>query len=574
MKVAPCCLSVLLILPQLAFAELRPEEVAVIAVRSSPQSVDIAEYYAKARGIPLAHICPIDVTAGKDLDRATWESSVRPAIRTWILGQRLESQLRCLVTVWDVPLKIARQTDKIESRRAFLETEKRLRRQAASEGLAGIDRILADSQPAASREVTEDADARKVAELFQAALQAIQKRMALADPNAIPAANLELVQSIGQLGGVAAGLQVLAGEFSATTSPDLELTKRLEFAKGRLLGLRDARTAVEQMPDSIERDEQLLTIVASAEGHIGVLRWIESQVEMLERNETYSSFDSELSLLFWLDYPLNRWQPNLLHYQFDNSPLRTRKPTLMVSRLEAPTVDHTRRLVDDAVATESAGLDGKIYLDARGIPGQSDPASRGSYGEYDQAIRDLASLLQKHTDRMVVLNDDKELFKEDQCRDAALYCGWYSLARYVDAFDFVRGAVGYHIASSEATTLRNPDSQVWCKRMLEDGICATLGPVHEPYLSAFPRPDEFFVVLLSGRYSLAECYYRTSPFNSWVMVLIGDPLYNPFRGKPCVRVEELPDRLKKVLESAPAESEPPQPDIDPGPKSPTVTNRQ
>ena len=84
------------------------------------------------------------------------------------------------------------------------------------------------------------------------------------------------------------------------------------------------------------------------------------------------------------------------------------------------------------------------------------------------------------------------------------------------------------MASAEATTLHNKDSQVWCKRMLEDGVCATIGPVFEPYLIAFPRPNEFFSFLMQGELSLVECYYRTKPFNSWMMTLIGDPLYRPF----------------------------------------------
>ena len=88
--------------------------------------------------------------------------------------------------------------------------------------------------------------------------------------------------------------------------------------------------------------------------------------------------------------------------------------------------------------------------------------------------------------------------------------------------------MAYHLASSEAATLRDPGSQVWCKRMLEEGVCATMGPVYEPYLSAFPRPNEFFAVLLQGDLTLVECYYRTKPFNSWMMTLIGDPLYRPF----------------------------------------------
>ncbi len=126
--------------------------------------------------------------------------------------------------------------------------------------------------------------------------------------------------------------------------------------------------------------------------------------------------------------------------------------------------------------------------------------------------------------------------------------------------------MGYHIASSEATTLRTASSQVWCKRLLEDGICATLGPVHEPYLTAFPRPDEFFVALLSGKYGLAECYYRTKPFNSWVMVLIGDPLYNPFRAKPGLDGEGLSSRLKTVIEAVDEESKPAPADVNARPQ--------
>jgi uncharacterized protein (TIGR03790 family) len=121
----------------------------------------------------------------------------------------------------------------------------------------------------------------------------------------------------------------------------------------------------------------------------------------------------------------------------------------------------------------------------------------------------------------------KALFQPGDCPRAALYCGWYSLAKYVDAFDFVPGAVGFHIASSEAVSLRQPDSGQWCPNLLKKGITATLGPVAEPYLAAFPQPDAFFSELFVGR-CLVEAFYRTKRFNSWQMVLIGDPLYTPF----------------------------------------------
>jgi hypothetical protein len=64
--------------------------------------------------------------------------------------------------------------------------------------------------------------------------------------------------------------------------------------------------------------------------------------------------------------------------------------------------------------------------------------------------------------------------------------------------------------------------------MLEKGIAATIGPVGEPYVQAFPVPEVFFGLLLEGKATLAECYASSSPFLSWRMVLIGDPLYKPF----------------------------------------------
>jgi len=217
---------------------------------------------------------------------------------------------------------------------------------------------------------------------------------------------------------------------------------------------------------------------------------------------------------------------------------------LMVARLEAPTLETTRRLIDDAIRVEKQGLEGKVYLDARGISYDGNKDQQGSYGQYDASIRDLADRLRTHTELDVVVDNKPALFQPGDCPDTAIYCGWYSLAKYVDAFDWNPGAVGYHIASAEATTLRKPGATVWCSAMLEDGVTVTLGPVFEPYLAAFPLPDDFFSLLMTGKHTLVETYYRTNPFNSWAMVLIGDPLYTPFAKKPAMDESALPERLR------------------------------
>ena len=97
--------------------------------------------------------------------------------------------------------------------------------------------------------------------------------------------------------------------------------------------------------------------------------------------------------------------------------------------------------------------------------------------------------------------------------------------------------------------LRDPDSREWCVKMLQNGVAATLGPVKEPFLQAFPLPQEFFPLLLTGECPLAECYWRTVPSTSWMMTLICDPLYNPYRADPALDVGALPRGL------APAKSD-------------------
>jgi uncharacterized protein (TIGR03790 family) len=179
-------------------------------------------------------------------------------------------------------------------------------------------------------------------------------------------------------------------------------------------------------------------------------------------------------------------------------------------------------------------------VDARGI--KYDLASPGDggwgYGGYDQSLRDMAELL-RGAGLDVTLDDKPELFAPGSCPDAALYCGWYSLAKYVDCCRFAPGAVAYHIASSEAASLRNPKATFWCPKLLEAGCVATLGPVAEPYTVGFPKPAEFFGFLVTGRHTLVECYWKTQLFTSWMTVLVGDPLYNPYGKTPKLDPEKV-----------------------------------
>jgi uncharacterized protein (TIGR03790 family) len=266
---------------------------------------------------------------------------------------------------------------------------------------------------------------------------------------------------------------------------------------------------------------------------------LQAKERRLAHAESQAAVDSELSLLWWDDYELVRWQDNLLNFQVAESARNAKPPILMVARLDGPTPERAKRLVDQAVEVEKTGLTGKVYVDARGIKydPKSDPGF--GYGGYDEALREMATLLEKEAKLPVILDDKPELFASGACPDCALYCGWYSLANYVDCCRFVPGAVAYHIASAEAVSVRDPKAKYWCKNLLEAGAIATLGPVAEPYTIGFPKPAEFFGLLVTGEFTLVECYYRTLYLNSWMTVLIGDPLYRPFAKEPRLRSDQV-----------------------------------
>jgi uncharacterized protein (TIGR03790 family) len=258
------------------------------------------------------------------------------------------------------------------------------------------------------------------------------------------------------------------------------------------------------------------------------LQQINKRIAKLRNSDQESSLDSEIALLYQADYPLSAWLPNPYYIgNKDKATLVDKSKVLMVSRLDGPSEKIVMRIMADSLYAEAKGLQGIAYFDARWPKPEKKKLS--GYAFYDNSIHRAAILTEKSRRMPVVVEETQKLFQPGESPNAALYCGWYSLARYVDAFTWQRGAIGYHIASSECKTLKKKDSRVWCKRMLEEGAAAVIGPVGEPYVQGFPVPEVFFGALVDGYLSLAECYIFSLPFLSWKMVLIGDPLYRPFR---------------------------------------------
>jgi len=395
-----------LLVPSPRVWALEPQEILIIANGHIAESREIARYYCQVRGVPRENILslPLGPKLPQTISRQDYERLLVQPIREEFDTRQLLGKIKCLLTVYGVPIKV---------------------------GPRGT--------------LTEQAEA-------------LQKLQAVAEPLRT---KVEQLQKNGQ---------TASGEY--------------------------------------KQSNRQLTHVQAA-------------IARINGNETHASVDSELSMVLFDSYELYRWQPNVLKKGVDDF-LNLGLRTLMVSRLDGPGEAIAKGLIDKALSAEKTGLKGTAYIDSRGIQGKS------LYALYDQSLRDLAMFIKAETDMPVQEEQTAALFAPGTCPQTALYCGWYSLAKYVDAFDFVDGAIGYHIASSEAASLRDPNSSQWCPAMLKDGITATLGPVAEPYLHAFPEPKAFFMELYEGK-CLVEAYYHTQPLNSWQLLLIGDPLYRPFK---------------------------------------------
>lgn len=284
--------------------------------------------------------------------------------------------------------------------------------------------------------------------------------------------------------------------------------------KGYEEKLKQLKELLEQLKEESSADE---AEQKEAERKIALLQ---SEIDRIEGKETNASVDSELSMVLCGAYELYRWQIN----ELKSNLLRESSRMLMVSRLDGPSFEIAKGLVDKAILAENKGLAGNVYMDQ----GYSE-VKKGIeiYAQFDRSLAQTAAMF-KAEGKKVFEENTAELFGPNDCPATAVYCGWHSLKKYIDAFDFVDGAIGIHVSSLEAVNLRDAESNQWCPAMLKDGVTVTIGAVAEPYLHTFPEPKAFFRHLLDGR-CLAEAYYYTKPYNSWQLLLIGDPLYRPFK---------------------------------------------
>jgi len=557
MNAAALCL---LAFPQPGLA-LSSQEVLVVANANSPDSVELARSYAKQRGIDESHVALVKTTTAYSVSREDYDSQIRRPLRRMLQERDLTAQIRCLALMWGIPVRVeapaveagpiltlySNEAGKAHYRLAIdyklVATVGRKFPPPRTDGLSPIADLFDQPLPSASEPLTELRPL--LADLDKLLAAKLDEYKAAKDPNHAQIMARQLMALHLDVHGLE-GLRKFIEQARLTDAPDpSDVQHQLEQVTSRL----QTTTAASQ--PTAESVGSMLDLVREAGGQAAVATVAQAYLDRHKPVDADASVDSDLALLWWDDYPLGSWLANPLLWNLRvpdkvkgielppvvRPPGRdSRRPgdLVMTARIDGPSPADAMRIILDSVETEKTGLAGVFYIDAGGLERAK---------EYDATFRSLYQFLRKATTLPVVFDESPTMFQPGACPRAALYVGWYSLQEYIPAFTWQRGAVGWHVASFEAMHLRDPNSHEWCVKMIQNGVAATIGSVDEPRLAAFPIAKDFFSLLLTGKYTVAECYWRTVPHVSWRMTLIADPLYNPFKADPQLSPNVLPTSL-------------------------------
>lgn len=256
-----------------------------------------------------------------------------------------------------------------------------------------------------------------------------------------------------------------------------------------------------------------------------------------QSQEDEASVDSELTVLGLTKPPV---QGGLRNPYFDQQTRFPQSPNvsgiLIVGRLDGPDDSTVKRMIDDAIETEQAGLLGRAVIDLA--------QKTGVYEEGENWLKSSADTYRRAGIPVFIDRSEAVLREDWPLPDTILYFGWYTDhitgALASPAFHFKKGALACHLHSFSASIIRSRD-QAWAGPLLSHGAAVTFGNVFEPYLALTMHFDIFNKRLLEG-FTVGEAAWNATPALSWMNVVLGDPLYRPFGKGSGAKLGEGADR--------------------------------
>ncbi|MCZ6675068.1 MAG: TIGR03790 family protein [Verrucomicrobia bacterium] len=230
-----------------------------------------------------------------------------------------------------------------------------------------------------------------------------------------------------------------------------------------------------------------------------------------------AAVDSELALLPFPKANVDAFYPNSLYRRTKPRNLFDMKP-LVVGRLDGPSYELARALVDRAITAEEDGIAGRAYVDMSG------PHEQG-----DEWLESVVETLEENGFDVAVHREKGQFNLVDRFDEPLFYFGWYSggidgpFTQY--GFKFPVGAIALHIHSFSASSIRT-SSKHWVGPLIARGVTATFGNTSEPFLFLTHQPQYFVEGLFKGL-TTGEAALFCVPALSWVGIFIGDPLYLP-----------------------------------------------
>ena len=271
---------------------------------------------------------------------------------------------------------------------------------------------------------------------------------------------------------------------------------------------------------------------------------VEHLQQELRRNE--AAVDSELTLLPLLDHKLaiTGPVPNPAGLATNNLAINPTNGVLIVARIDGPTPEIAKGLVDKAIFAEENGLWGNAYFDTRSI-------TNAAFRQGDEMLKAGAELTRLYGFEVVNEPSNHTFPPTTPLNDIAFYFGWYDQSvsgPFTNGMaEFRPGAVAYHLHSFSSRALRVTDVW-WTGPLLAAGATATMGCTEEPYLQGTPQINVFIYRFLQLGFSFGEAALASQPILSWQIAVVGDPLYRPFAKNQKERHAELEARKDKNLE--------------------------
>lgn len=201
----------------------------------------------------------------------------------------------------------------------------------------------------------------------------------------------------------------------------------------------------------------------------------------------------------------------------------------LVARLDGPTYEIARDLMNRCDYKEQFGMGGRQFVDTMGL-------KEGVRLPFDELLLKAVRWMEIDGGMKVIVDRNLETFPADTPMPTpSVYLGWsapHITGPFVKpGFKFWPGAVAIHFHPWSAASLRTTE-RFWVGPLLARGAGLVIGDVFDPGLDGYIRPHVLMRSLTSvqrGQRAM-DVVWSCVPYLSWSTVFIGEPTYAPFSG--------------------------------------------